>query len=229
MAVMERHVQVALRVLVAGAVAYAGWTFLSRALSEYRLRRYVDAEQTRRNAEFLRVYGGTAVKILQFYSRDFKVTEGTNSVLCYGVINAKAVRMEPPVEGVTPSLNKCVEVAPARDTRYTLIAEGSDGQMVSESFVLGTQPDVATLPSITSFGVMSQSLDYLGHPVYLVGFNVQNPEQVSIDPPACPALRRAPYGRFYVAPPKTTTYTLTVVGKFGHKTTRQLTLSGPKS
>ena len=125
---MKRHVQVALRVMVAVAVAYAGWTFLSRALSEYRLRRYVDAEQTRRNAEFLRVYGGTAVKILQFYSRDFKVTEGTNSVICYGVINAKSVRMEPPAEGVTPSLNKCVEVAPTKETRYTLIAEGSDGQ-----------------------------------------------------------------------------------------------------
>jgi hypothetical protein len=226
---MKRNIQVALRVVVALAVAYAGWTFLSRALSEYRLRRYVDSEQTRRNAEFLRVYGGTAVKILQFYSRDLRATEGTNSVLCYGVINAKSIRMEPPVEGVTPSLNKCVEVTPTKDTRYTLIAEGSDGQLVSESFVLGLQPDLETLPKITSFHVMSQTLDYLGHPVYLVGFNVQNPEEVSIDPPAFPALHRAPYGRFYVAPPKTTTYTLTVVGKFGHKTTQQLTLSGPKT
>ena len=119
-------------------------------------------------------------------TRDFKVTEGANSVLCYGVINAKSVRMEPPVEGVRPSLNKCVEVAPSKETRYTLVAEGNDGQMISESFVLGVQADVETLPKITSFDVMSQSLDYLGHPVYLVGFNVQNPEEVSIEPPAFP-------------------------------------------
>jgi hypothetical protein len=225
---MSRHLPTALRVIVAVAVAYVGWTFVSRALSEYRLRRYVDEEQTRRNAEFLRVYGGNSVKILQFYARDLKVTEGTNSVICYGVINARTVRMEPPTDFVTPSLNKCVEVTPTKETRYTLIAEGNDGQLVSESFVLGMQPDVETLPKITSFNVMSQSLDYLGHPVYLVGFNVQNPEEVSIDPPAFPALHRAPYGRFYVAPPKDTTYTLTVVGKFGHKTSQQLRLAGPK-
>jgi hypothetical protein len=34
-------------------------------------------------------------------------------------------------------------------------------------------------------------------------------------------------GSFYVAPEKTTTYTLTVTGKYGHKATRSLTVEVP--
>lgn len=76
--------------------------------------------------------------------------------------------------------------------------------------------------------MVSKSLNYLGNPVYLVAFGAQNPEEVSIEPRAFPPLQRSPFGRFYVAPRPTTTYTLTVTGKFGHKVQRQLTLAGPQ-
>jgi hypothetical protein len=223
-----REAQTYVRLLLAVAVAYAGWIFLSRALTSYQRRHHEDSEQAARNAEFLRIYGGSDVKILQFYAREGSVTEGSKSVICYGVLNAVSVRMEPPVEGVAPSLNKCVDVAPERQTRYTLFAEGKGGQVISESFTLGVEPDADALPKITSFEVKSQSIDYRGRPVYLVSFTAENPEEVSFDPPVLPNLHRAPYGRLYVAPEKTTTYTLTVTGKFGHKAQRQLTLEGPK-
>ena len=77
-------------------------------------------------AEFERAYGGSEVKIVQFYSREGTLFEGSSTVLCYGLANARAVRIEPPVEGVVVSYNRCVEVAPERDTRYTLTAEGND-------------------------------------------------------------------------------------------------------
>jgi hypothetical protein len=59
---------------------------------------------------------GDGVKILQFYARDGVVTEGEKTVLCYGVSNARSVRIDPPVEGVGPALTRCVEVQPKRET-----------------------------------------------------------------------------------------------------------------
>jgi hypothetical protein len=120
-----------------------------------------------------------------------------------------------------------VEVSPERDTRYTLTAEGSDGHTVSESFLLAVKPDVATLPGITSFRIEDHKPDYRGRQVFLISFGARNPVTVDIDPPVFPTLHGAPSGRFYVAPEKTTTYTLTVTGKRGHKAQRQLTVEVP--
>lgn len=213
--------------VVAAAALYAGWTFLGRYVSDRRRDPGRDAAQTRRTAELERIYGGTAVKIVQFYAREAGLTEGTPSVICYGVVNARSVRIEPPVEGVSVSPNRCVEVAPERDTRYTLTAEGSDGHTVSESFLLPVKPDVAALPGITSFRIEDHKPDYRGRQVFLISFGARNPVLVDIDPPVFPTLHGAPSGRFYVAPEKTTTYTLTVTGKRGHKARQQLTVQVP--
>src|SRR3954453_14161214 len=121
-------------------LAYVAWTFVSRALSTGRWARNNQPAEAG-GAEVARVYGGSDVKILQFYARDGSIVEGTKSVICYGVLNAKAVLIEPAVDGVGPSLNRCVEVAAEKQTRFTLTAEGAAGQTVSESFVLGVRPD----------------------------------------------------------------------------------------
>jgi hypothetical protein len=186
-----------------------------------------DAATIAASREFMRIYGASGVKILQFYARDGDLVEGDKSVLCYGVLNATSVRMEPPVEGLTPSLNRCIEVAPERETRYTLIAEGADGRSVSESFVLGVRTDKAELPKITTFAVAKREQDYTGKWIFSVRFAAQNPEEVTIDPPVFRPLHRSPVGSFYVAPSQTTTYTLTVTNKRGHKTQRRLTIEMP--
>jgi hypothetical protein len=209
------------------AALYLGWTFLSRSMTP-TIGPAGDSQQAAAAAEFARIYGGNDVRILQFYAREGSVVEGGTTVICYGVLNAKSVRMEPPLEGVTPALSKCVEAPGERATRYTLTAEGNDGRVVSESFVLGVHPDADTLPKITSFATQSVTLDYLGNPVYLVSFTAENPEEVRMDPPVLSTLHRSPYGRFYVAPKVTTTYTLTVTGVRGHTATAKLTLEGPK-
>jgi hypothetical protein len=213
--------------LMIAAVLYTTWTFVAR---RFPMRRWIppqDRAAAAREAEFERIYGGTAVKILQFYTRDGTLTEGSGSVICYGVLNAKAVEIEPAVDGVFPALNRCVAVAPERDTRYTLTAEGNDGRRVSASFVMAVHPDEALLPKITSFGIVDQKKDYRGRIVFLLSFGAQNVETVDIDPPAFPTLHGSPYGRFYVAPENTTTYTLTVTGKHGHQAKQQLTVRVP--
>jgi hypothetical protein len=177
-------------------------------------------------AEFERAYGGTAVKIVQFYSREGTLFEGSTTVLCYGLANARSVRIEPPVEGVSVSVNNCVEVAPERDTRYTLTAEGNDGHVVSESFVLKVRPDPDALPKITSFRMTKHEIDH-GRHIFSLAFSQRNGELVDIDPPAFPTLHGAPNGSFYVSPAKTTEYTLTVTGKKGRQVRRQLTVEVP--
>jgi hypothetical protein len=167
------------------------------------------------------------VKITAFYARDLIVTEGTSTVLCYGVANAKSVRLDPPVESISPSLNRCIEVRPKIETRYTLTAEGSIGQSVSESVTVRVGADQSTLPRITSFQIDGKQKDYAGQTIFTLSFGVQNAEEVSIEPAAFPPLHGAPTGQFSVKPEKTTTYTLIAKGKNGHVARQQLTVEVP--
>ena len=167
---------------------------------------------------------GGAVKIVQFYAREGVVTEGSATVLCYGVLNAKTVRLDPPDGDVWPSPNRCLAIHPMHETRYTLTAEGADGKHVSESFHVQVAADEALLPKITSFKVVSCKKDYLGEPIFKLRFSDQNAEEVSIEPKVLPTLHGAPYGDFYVSPGKSTTYTLSVTGKYGHVARQQLTV-----
>lgn len=166
-------------------------------------------------------------KITAFYARDMAVTEGGSTVLCYGVSNAKSVRLDPPVENISPSLNRCIEVRPKKETRYTLTAEGSTGQSVSESVTIRVGADQSTLPRITSFQIDGKQKDYAGQTMFTLSFGAANAEEISIDPPAFPTLHGAPAGQFSVKPDKTTTYTLTVKGKNGHVVRQQLTVEVP--
>lgn len=208
------------------AATYLAWVFIARAVRTSQWTRE-HSPSAAVNSEFDKTYGGSDVKILQFYAREGNVIEGSKSLICYGVLNAKSVRIEPPVEAISPALNRCLEAAPTRETRYTLVAEGQDGRTVSESFVLGVRPDQAALPRITSFEIVKRERDYAGNWIFSVSFAAQNPEEVTIDPPVLPPLHRSPNGAFYVSPRKTTTYTLTVTGKYGHKVRRQLIVQVP--
>jgi hypothetical protein len=74
-----------------------------------------------------------SVKITQFYASKPSVPKGETSLLCYGVDGAAKVRVEPPVEQLSPALSRCFEVKPETTTEYTLIAEGRDGTTAKET------------------------------------------------------------------------------------------------
>jgi hypothetical protein len=167
------------------------------------------------------------VKITAFYPRETIVAEGGMTLLCYGVSNAKSVRIDPPVDGVSPSLTRCVEVRPRGETRYTLTAVGSDGQTVSQSVTVRIGTDTATLPRISSFQIDGKQKDYSGKMVYSLSFAAQNADEISINPPVFPTLHGAPSGHFSVKPDQTTTYTLSAKGKNGHTAQKRLTVEVP--
>ncbi|MEI9975041.1 MAG: hypothetical protein WDO73_25125 [Ignavibacteriota bacterium] len=65
------------------------------------MKRYAERQKAagpteEQKARFADTYGGTAVKITQFYARDGAVTQGSSAVICYGVVNAKSVKIDPP-------------------------------------------------------------------------------------------------------------------------------------
>ena len=216
---MLSRFQGSLWVAVLVLALYSGWQLARRWTSAVAPR-----QDTHQSAIYTPADEGSAVRIVMFYARDGILTEGAATVLCYGVLNASAVRLDPPAGAVWPSRNHCIDIRPQRDTRYTLTAHGADGRTASASFIVQVAPDPAILPKIDSFRVARCKKDYLGKPVFALSFSDHNAEEVSIDPPVFRPLAGAPMGQFYVAPETTTTYTLSVRGKYGHVARQQLTV-----
>jgi len=82
------------------------------------------------------------VRILQFYASRRAITPGEKALLCYGVENARSVKISPDTEDVYPALSHCVEIVPEHTTHYTILAEGFDGAVATRSITL----PVMTLP-----------------------------------------------------------------------------------
>src|SRR5258706_4445445 len=63
-------------------------------------------------------------RITQFYARDPMLPKGEKTMLCYGVENAKAVRIQQHDAYVGPALSYSFEIAPYTAQTYTLTPEG---------------------------------------------------------------------------------------------------------
>jgi hypothetical protein len=111
------------------SVFYTGWVFWQRHTAQ---------PATMPTSDPLAKYG-TRVKILQFYGGAREIAPGAKVLVCYGVVNATALRLDPPVEKVWPALSRCFEVTPAKSTHYTLTAEGAEHTTVSESIEIAVK------------------------------------------------------------------------------------------
>ncbi len=114
------------------ALLYTGWTFYARSQENQQMKREAQVKEAEDARKFLSVYGADEVKITQFYVSPAAVGRGEKANLCYGVLNANAVKMEPAVDNVYPALTHCVQVAPVRTATYRLIADGKNGKQVTE-------------------------------------------------------------------------------------------------
>jgi hypothetical protein len=203
-----RRIGVLLRVALAVAIAQMGWTWLQRHDGDMKIRRLLAgraAPAGRAPSE------GTGVKIEQFYARSGEITDAENTVICYGVRNARAVRLEPPVERLTPSLTRCFFVEPKQDTTYTLTAEGADGTTDMASFRVKVKP----APPVFRMLAVSDKAVPRGE-VVTVCYGVERASGVRMEPGGM----RLPPGmknciRFY--PKHTAEYTLIASGAAGQE------------
>jgi len=81
------------------------------------------------------------VRILRFYASTGSIVRGDKAQLCYGVANAKSVRISPSLQPLAPVANRCLEIVPERTTHYTILAEGFDGDVVSKVVTLVVESD----------------------------------------------------------------------------------------
>jgi hypothetical protein len=112
------------------AVIYTGWTFYSRSAETRRMEEEAAARKRAFDQKTLDMIGSD-LKITQFYA--------SGTLVCYGVANAKSVRIEPFIESITPSLSRCVQASPKRTTEYTLTAEDGAGHSVSQAIMVKVQ------------------------------------------------------------------------------------------
>lgn len=83
------------------------------------------------------------VKILRFYASSGLLLTGQKAELCYGVQNAKSVRIAPLEMSFTPSAKRCLEIVPRHTTHYTILAEGFDGKVATQSLTLAVRSPIS--------------------------------------------------------------------------------------
>ena len=113
------------------------WILFSRWQENKRIDRQnaqAKSEKRRENDRTaLDQFGGKELDIQSFYASPGAVRRGESVQLCYGVANAKTVKLEPQPHPVWPSYSRCVEVTPARTTTYTLTVQDAAGNTKSQS------------------------------------------------------------------------------------------------
>lgn len=190
------------------ATLWLGWVWLQRHDSYARNPRSMAAG--RGAAQTLPWEdGGSAVRITQFYARAGEMVDGEQNLVCYGVQNARSVRIEPPVESLTPARTRCFFVEPHKDTTYRLVTEGIDGSLAAESFEIHVKP---APPEIRMFAVSEKKI-VRGDPVTLC-YGVAHARAVRLDPDGwdlAPVTQNC--ARIY--PKATGTFTLVATGVDG--------------
>ncbi len=110
---------------------YVGWTILSRTQEARRVQQQQQEQQRQRQRTDDQIavesMGGDRLEILHFYGGPGVIRRGERVQLCYGVSNAKTVRLEPQSNPVWPSYSRCLNDAPRKDTTYTLTIEDGKG------------------------------------------------------------------------------------------------------
>ena len=104
--------------------AYSGWVLYQRKVDNERITAEAERQRADADRKIVEKLGSGRLKILMFYANPPVIRSGEKTLLCYGVSNATAVRIEPNVDGVGPAISRCVEAHPRADTTYTLTAEG---------------------------------------------------------------------------------------------------------
>jgi len=116
------------------------WIFFSRWWQnrsiEYRARQAQSEKQRTEDRATLEQMGGKELAIQTFYATPGEVRRGNPVQLCYGVANAKTVKLEPQSNPVWPSYSRCVEVTPAKTTAYTLTIADARGNTKSQSLTV---------------------------------------------------------------------------------------------
>jgi hypothetical protein len=120
-------------------IAFLGmlWILFSRWQEnrsiERRSREETAQKQLQNDRIALEQFGGKELAVQTFYASPGAIHKGESAQLCYGVANAKTVKLEPQPAAVWPSYARCVSVSPAKNTTYTLTISDASGNTKTQS------------------------------------------------------------------------------------------------
>jgi hypothetical protein len=119
---------------------YVGWIALGRWDENRTIERRAAAERAERQRDSdqaaIQQLGGSELAIQMFYASPPMVRRGETTTLCYGVANAKNVKLEPQSSPVWPSHSRCVDVKPTKETTYTLTIDDGTGHSLSKTLTV---------------------------------------------------------------------------------------------
>jgi hypothetical protein len=198
-------------VAVALAFLYVAGVFLIRHADPIRL----PGTQTKL-PDLPAGYYGTEPKIESFYTGSPVILRGEHAVICYGTRNIAAVRLDPPEESLTPSLNRCFAVSPVKTTTYTLTAVAKDGRTMSESFTVRVDP---APPKFTMISISAKEI--VRGDRWAICYSTENATSVRLEPQnmALPVGAKR-CSMFF--PAQTTNFRLVAYGENGMKTVEKI-------
>jgi hypothetical protein len=123
-------------IIVAGL--YVAWTFYSRHQRTREAQQAVEKKQDdQRKRVAQQIFGSGEIKFSTFSISTSVLKRGETTQLCYGVVNAKAVKLDPPPpEPLKPSYRHCLDISPRKTTTYTITASNDKGESQSQSLTL---------------------------------------------------------------------------------------------
>ena len=122
--------------LVAVGLVYIIFIFVTRWSQNRALEKKAAEEKRAQDQRAVDMLGANRFDILNFYVTPVSIHPGETAQLCYGVSNAKAVRLDPPAGAVWPSPSRCVDISPRQTTTYTLTAENANGETKTATVVV---------------------------------------------------------------------------------------------
>jgi hypothetical protein len=119
------------------AALVVGWILFSRWYENRGIEKRAKEERTQKQQERDRIaleqLGGKELAIQNFYASPGEIRRGETVQLCYGVANAKSVKLEPQPNPVWPSYSRCVDVTPTKSTTYKLTISDVAGNTRTQS------------------------------------------------------------------------------------------------
>lgn len=124
-------------IVLIGVAVIVAWILFSRWSDNKQIERQAAQEKQGKQKESDRTaldqMGGKTLDIQAFYANPGAVHRGETVQLCYGVANAKTVKLEPQDNPVWPSYSRCVDVKPTKTTTYTLTIDDGAGNTKTQS------------------------------------------------------------------------------------------------
>jgi len=124
-------------ILLIIAILYVAYTFYSRHQADVSAEASLAAKQEEARKKTVdAVFGDGEIKFTSFALSTSAIERGQSARLCYGVVNATTVKMDPPVEELKPTYQHCMGITPKQTTKYTITASDVKGNTKSESLEL---------------------------------------------------------------------------------------------